>query len=555
MLCFAARMARSPASEVSVAHARAVVALVLLAQNTALTTDWPQYRGPATDGSSPDAIATTWATNSPAFVVWRNTSLTNGFSSFAVSQGRAFVLISKEDGGNLMEYCVGVDAATGTNIWATPIGDEPWSPTATGDGGSGTAPYNTGDGPRTTPSVKDGRVVALSSGRYFPAQLHLVCLNATNGSVIWSNDLVAAYGASTIAWDNAASPCLDNDLVFVNLNSSANGQNLAAFQTADGSLAWSSQNENVTHTTPVVATIQGVRQVIFATQTGLVSLDRTTGALLWKFTYPFSPIGTSMGASPLVYSNLVYCTAAYNRGAFALRATLTGGAWTATQLWFKPSSAGLPYRSIWMSPVCYKGYVYTLAGENGTFLTAPLNCIELATGNLMWTTNNFGMGGLILVNTNLLVLTEKGQVVLVQPTPSAYQELIRYQAFQFSAAAPGKCWNSPAFSNGRIYARSTEGAISLDVSVPVRPALKLLSPQFLNSTQMQLTLSTVNGTPIDSNRLSNIEVRATNTLGASPAVWPKLTNPLVLTTNGLALLTNTIPGGQSNQVFITVEPP
>jgi hypothetical protein len=133
--------------------------------------------------------------------------------------------------------------------------------------------------------------------------------------------------------------------------------------------------------------------------------------------------------------------------------------------------------------------------------------------------------------------------------------LTRYQAFQFSAAAPGKCWNSPTFSNGRIYARSTEGAISLDVSVPVRPALKLLSPQFLNSTQLQLTVSTVNGTPIDSNRLSNIEVRAANTLGASPALWPKLTNPLVLTTNGLALLTNTIPGGQSGQVFITVEPP
>ena len=132
----------------------------------------------------------------------------------------------------------------------------------------------------------------------------------------------------------------------------------------------------------------------------------------------------------------------------------------------------------------------------------------------MWTTNNFGMGGLILVNTNLLVLTEKGQLVLVQPNPDAYIELARYQAFQFSAGAPGKCWNSPAFSNGRIYARSTRGGISLDVSVPTRPPLKLLSPQFLNSTQLQLVVSTVDGTPIDSNRLSRIEVRATNSLGS-----------------------------------------
>jgi len=254
-----------------------------------------------------------------------------------------------------------------------------------------------------------------------------------------------------------------------------------------------------------------------------------------------------------VYSNIVFCTASYApRGAAAAKITLTNGTWTVKQLYYK---TGVNYRSIWMSPVCYQGYVYTLVGDNSTFLTPPLNCIELSTGNLMWSTNNFGMGGLILVNTNLLVLTEKGQLVLVQPNPNAYVELARYQAFQFSAGAPGKCWNSPAFSNGRIYARSTRGGICLDVSVPALPPLKLLSPQFLNSTQLQLVVSTVNGTPIDSNRLSRIEVRATNSLEISPSLWPKLTNALVLTTNGLARLTNTIPGGQLPQVFITVEPP
>lgn len=524
--------------------------MLLLGQAVALATDWPQYRGPTTDGISPDPIAATWATNSPSFVVWTNMSLTNGFSSFAVSQGRAFTLISKDDGnGNLLEYCVAVDAGTGANIWATPFDNAPWDPSYSGDGGDGSAPYNTGDGPRTTPSVKDGRVIALSG------LMHLVCMNFTNGSILWSNDLPSAYGASTIGWQNAASPCLDNDLVFVNLNSSSDNRNLAAFRATDGGLAWSSQNENVTHTTPTVATIQGVRQVIFATQTGLVSLDRTTGAFLWKFTYPFFAISTSMGASPVVYSNLVYCTAAYGRGAVAVQVTLSGGNWTATQLWYKNNAAGLPYRSIWMSPVCYQGYIYTLAGENSTFLTAPLNCIELSTGNLMWTTNNFGMGGLILVNTNLLVLTETGQLVLVQPNPSAYTELARYQAFQFSFSAPGKCWNSPAYSNGRIYSRSTRGGISLDVSVPTRAPLKLLSPQFLNNTQMQLVVSTVNGTPIDSNRLPGIEVRATDLLGISPSLWPKLTNPLVLDTSGLARMTNNIKTGRTGEVFITVEPP
>ncbi len=139
-------------------NARAAAAgLFLLCQAGAWATDWPQYRGPATDGSSPDLISANWPAAGPT-VVWTNMSLTNGFSSFAVSQGRAFTLISRSANGvDLLEYCVGVDAATGTNLWATPIDDAPWNPGVTFNGGDGTSPYNTGDGPRTTPSVAGGR--------------------------------------------------------------------------------------------------------------------------------------------------------------------------------------------------------------------------------------------------------------------------------------------------------------------------------------------------------------------------------------------------------------
>jgi outer membrane protein assembly factor BamB len=531
----------------NVGHGRraTAVGLLLLWQVIALGTDWPQYRGAATDGVSPDPIATNWGPTGPP-VVWRNQSVSNGFSCIVVSQGRAFAMMSKDDGNGYFEYCVAWDAATGTNIWATPVAPAPWDPGVNYNGGDGTGPYNTGDGPRSTPSVQDGRVFVLSGG------LQLVCLNATNGSILWSDDLIATYGGSTIGWDNCASPCVDNDLIFVNLNSSPNEENLVAFRTIDGTMAWSSENEAVTHTTPIITTLSGIRQVIFATQSGLVSLNRTNGNFLWKFTYPFDPIDTSMGAGPVVYSNIVYCTAAYARGAAAARITFTNSVWTVTELYFK---GDFNHSSIWMTPVCHQGYIYTLCGENSTFLYPPLNCIELSTGDLKWSVPNFGMGGLILVHSNLLVLTENGQLVLVQTNPNAYTELARYQAFQFSSAAPGKCWQHPTFSNGRIYAHSTREAISLDVSVPVQPPLKLLAPRFLNSTQWQLTVSTADGTPINSNRLAKIEVRATNSLAPSPVFWPKLTNQLVLATDGMARLTNTVAAGQLRRYFIAVEPP
>jgi outer membrane protein assembly factor BamB len=479
-------------------------------------------------------------------VVWTNGSLTNGFSTFAVSQGRAFTLISKRVGGGLREYCVAVDAASGANLWETPIDIAPWNPSVTYNGGDGAYGYNTGDGPRTTPSVSGGRVIALSG------LMHLVCLNATNGSVIWSNDLPSSLGASSITWENAASPCLDNDLVYVNLNSSTNNQNLAAFRVSDGGLNWATQAENVTHTTPVIATIHGVRQVVFATTTGLVSLERTTGTFLWKYTYPFSMISTSMGASPVVWSNVVFCTASYGRGAAAARITLANGSWTVEQLYYK---TGLNYRSIWMTPVCLEGYIYTLCGDNSTFLTTPLNCIELSTGNLMWSTNGFGMGGLILVGTNLLVLKENGRIVLVRPSPAAYEELAGYQAFQFGPDAPGKCWISPAFSNGRIYARSTRGGICLDASVPSIVPLTLLSPRFLTANQLQLLVSTVDGSPIAPGRLAKIELHEADSLGLDPLAWPKLTNQLVLDPNGRAQTTIAINAGQVRRFYRAIELP
>jgi outer membrane protein assembly factor BamB len=469
-------------------------------------------------------------------------TLTNGFSTFVVSQGRAFSVISRKNtSGALLEYCVGVDGATGANLWATPIGVELWDPEFTGDGGAGIAPYWKGDGPRATPSVSGGRVVAASE------QLDLVCMNATNGSVLWSNNLFAAFGASSIPWDNASSPAIDNDLVFVNLNSATNNQTLTAFRLTDGSLAWSTQFERVTHATPVVATIDGVRQVIFATQTGLVSLNPTTGSLLWKYWYPWGQIFTSMGASPIVYSNVVYCTAGYFKGGAAARVTFTNNAWSVTQLYHKTTAT---HRSIWMSPVCYQGFVYSLSGENSTYLSAPLNCIDLTTGDLKWTTNNFGMGGVILVNTNLLILTEDGQLILADPNPNAYTELARYRAFNISASTPGKCWNNPVYSNGRIYARSTMGGVCLDVSVAANfSPLKFLAPRILNGTEIELLVGTADGTPLDTSRLPGIEVRATDGLAVPFSSWPKLTNVLELTTNGLARLTTTIVPAEGGRRF------
>jgi outer membrane protein assembly factor BamB len=302
----------------------------------------------------------------------------------------------------------------------------------------------------------------------------------------------------------------------------------------------------------VVASVQGTQQVVFATVNGLVGLDRNTGGFLWKYPYPWGNINTSMGASPVVHSNIVFCTAGYGKGSAAVRITLANGQWYATNQLWRQTYPSTTYQAIWMTPVIHQGYIYGQFGDKD-YITARLNCIALNTSNVMWSAPNFGQGGTILVNNCILSLTEDGQLVLVKTDPTAYTELARFRAFQFSSSAPGKCWNSPAFSNGRIYARSTRGGICVDVSPP--PGLKLLTPQFVSGTGLRLVVGTTNGAPLDSNRLAKIEVRGTNTLAAPATNWPKLTAPLVLTADGLARLTNQVSGGASKTFYMTIEKP
>jgi outer membrane protein assembly factor BamB len=473
--------------------------------------DWPQYRGSNHDGSSTDRIVRTWPAGGPT-QLWRR-PLNFGFGSFAVSGGRACTLVVRAG----QETCLALDAGTGAELWATPVGPAYYPDAGAGDD----------DGPRSTPAIHNGRVYVLSSW------LVLACLDAATGGVVWSHDLKTEYGVAVIAWQNAASPLLDGDLIFLNSNA-ADGA-LMAFRATDGGLAWRSQSQGMTHATPVAATIEGVRQIIFYTQSGLVAVAPQTGALLWQHPFGYS---TSAAASPLVSGNLVYCSQSYGVGAMVVRVSRVGDAFTATGLWTNRLA-----QNHWSSVVCHQGYLYGLYGAASPGYN-PLKCLELATGRETWSMTGFGPGGLVLVDNHLLVLSDAGSLVLARPATNAYAEVAR------CAAVSGKCWNAPVVSDGRIFARSTTEAVCLDVSVP---ALKLSAP-VCRTGALQLTVGTTNASPLDSNRAARVELRASTNPAAPVATWARVTNSLVLT-NGLLRLEDPQGATAPQRHFIAVEQP
>ena len=178
-----------------------------------------------------------------------------------------------------------------------------------------------------------------------------------------------------------------------------------------------------------------------------------------------------------------------------------------------------------MTPVCHEGFIY---GMFGSIPTAPLKCIDLQTGVQKWSVSGFGCGGTVLVDNQLLALSERGDLVLIEPNPSAYTEKARFTLFPGYDPDTNKCWNVPAICDGRIYARSTAEAVCLDVSVS---SLKLsLGPP--QGTDLQLWIGAENGVAIDPERLAKMEVCWTTDLSAPIEGWSRLANNLVLT-NGV----------------------
>ncbi len=401
--------------------------------------DWPQYRGPNRDGICTEKVNLNWGPSGPP-VVWK-VPTQNGFSSFAVAGGKVFTQVNRDLSGARREIVVALDAKTGQELWFADVAPGKYD----SGGDSGTPDNKGGDGPRSTPTVREGKAYVLSQF------LVLSCLDAQTGKTLWSKDLIKDFAGRNIGWKSAASPVVDGQMVFV--AGGGPGQSLLAFDKDTGAVVWKAHDEKMTHSTPIVATIHGVRQVVFFLQSGLLSVAAKDGRALWRFAFPYR---VSTAISPVVSGDIVYCSAGYGVGGGACRILQNGDQFKAEPLWQIPGDKLVANH--WSTPVCQDGYLYGRFSFK-QFGSGPLKCVELATGKVKWEQPGFGAGNVILVNNQILALADDGQVVVVEAAPSGYKELAR------TKAVTGKCWSTPALSDGHLYVRSTKEGACLDLSV------------------------------------------------------------------------------------------
>lgn len=381
--------------------------------------DWPQFRGPGRDGISEETgLLSRWPDGGPE-EVWRK-PLGSGYSGISVVGEKIYTAFAAGEA----EFAICMEAATGKEVWRAEIGK--------------TFRNSFGDGPRSTPTVDRGLVFALSGG----GQLH--ALKAEDGESVWSKDLVKEFGAKAPRWGVSTSPLVEGDLLLVDAGGKE-GNSVVALNRKTGEKVWSFGDDKAGYSSAMVVTVNKVRQLIYLTGTRLVSLSPEDGSLYfelpWKTSYDVN------AATPVfIPPDGLFVSTGYDVGAALYRIEAEAGKATASEVW-----KGRQMKNKFSSSVHVEGKIFGFDEKN-------LTCLDAESGELKWRKRGFGHGSLFWAEGLLVVLSDEGELALVEADEEAYIERGRATVFD------GRSWTVPTLASGKLFLRDETEIVALDVA-------------------------------------------------------------------------------------------
>ncbi|MCX7423704.1 MAG: PQQ-like beta-propeller repeat protein [Planctomycetia bacterium] len=379
----------------------------------AMPGDWLGFRGPQRDGVvSGIRIETDWATNPPK-LVWKQ-PIGPGWSSFAVVGGRVF---TQEQRGE--DECVTCyDAATGAELWCHRDATRFSEPVA-------------GAGPRGTPQFDEGKLFAQG------ANGHLICLDAATGKRLWLADPAADSKAPTPIWGFSGSPLVADGIVSV-LPGGPNGASVLGYRLEDGQLAWKAGDGTAGYCSVHLAELFGTPLLIALTNQGVTALEPASGRSVWKHGW-VSEQEIRIAQPMLIEKSRLLIPTGQSLGARLIDVTRNEEQWKTSERW--TSKEFKPYFSDYVQ---HASYAY---GFDNLFC-----CINLTNGKRTWKKGRYGSGQVLLLAEQglLLVLSETGEVVLLEANPKSHIELAKFPAIE------GKTWNHPALVGDLLFVRNGE---------------------------------------------------------------------------------------------------
>lgn len=352
-----------------------------------------------------------------------------------VAQGVLVVL----DEQNGKEVAHALQAATGASLWEKPFAvsfaDE-W-----------------GSGPRSTPVIDGDRVYVQSCKGEF------ACLSMKSGDILWSKDFTRDYGVvfvgtkvnegAAVRRGHNGSAVVAGDNIIVPVGST-NGATLVCFQKKTGAEVWRSLSDETAYSSPVLATLANIQQVVAFTADALVGVNPGNGALLWRV--PVKTDAKRHALSPVIIGHDRVVVASHSAGMLCIQIARSGENLKASVAW---QNRALKINL--STPTAEKDHLYGFTtGQDYT-------CIQASDGRVKWSQPGFGKGvktdyaSTLCDGEKLLVLNEAGTLYLMAADASQYRPLGQSQVC-------GKTWTHPAYANGSLYVRDGKSLQCLRIS-------------------------------------------------------------------------------------------
>ncbi len=377
--------------------------------------DWPTYGGPENNHCSKEkSLRLDWEDEEPE-ILWKH-EVGLGYSSIIEVNGLAYTQGYKSNQNTL--FCV--DAKNGdiqwTHAYDSALGDKYFQ------GGS-----------RSTPTIAKGKIYL--QGHEGP----LFCLDARSGELIWQTHLVKDLDGRCPTWGYSGAPLFIDEKIVVQTGSPHGS--LVALDAQTGKKIWRGGSAEAGYASPYVRKAVPNEIVVF-NQAGLSIHDQRTGQE--KISYQHRTRYEVNAAQPLDLGRKILVASGYGKGA----ALLDLQDLQPRVLW---ESGGVACQ---MASLVYRdGWAYGIHGQTGANANrATLFCLELTEGRKTWEERGYGVGTVILIDQTLAVLSDRGELALIDASPDGLNEIARFQVLG------GKNnWTPPTYANGRMHCRSSAG--------------------------------------------------------------------------------------------------
>jgi outer membrane protein assembly factor BamB len=390
--------------------------------------------------------------------VWRR-EIGAGWSSFAIAGNCA--ITQEQRGTEETVSCYRLE--TGEPVWSR--GDA-----TRFDPGSFSAGLG-GVGPRATPTIHNGRVFTQSANGY------LNCFDMQTGRILWARDVRTDTSSNIVTWGKAGSPLVIDDTVIISVGTPEDKALRATYHSSlvaydlNGAVRWAAGNRQASYCTPIVTTLAGERQIISVNEGWVTAHRMTDGAVLWEHPWSGDSDTNPNCTQPIpLAGDRLFLSKGYGVGSTLLHIERDyAGTLTVQPMWDPPIA--LVMQTKFANVVVRDGFIY---GLDNTLL----ECIEIDTGKVKWKKRrrpDFGHGQILLVGNSILVLSETGELVLVEVNAEQYNEQANVQVLD----PDNVTWNTLAFSAPYLLVRNAREAacyrLPLNEDRKSRPDPKLAS--------------------------------------------------------------------------------